>query len=36
MKPELQEDIKPELQINHKLMQRVMKDEAYQDFREFT
>lgn len=36
MKPELQEDIKPELQINHKLMQRVMEDEAYQDFREFT
>ncbi len=36
MKPELQEEVAPESQINHQFMQRIMNDEAYERFREFS
>ncbi|MBG9795331.1 hypothetical protein ABD76_25895 [Paenibacillus dendritiformis] len=36
MKPELLEQVPDELGINHQLMEKVMTDEGYQGFREFT
>lgn len=36
MKPELLEEVPEGLEMNHQLMERVMSDEGYQEFREFT
>lgn len=36
MKPELQNEVRPELQMNRQLMDRVMEEEGFQEFREFT
>lgn len=36
MKPELLEEVPEGLEMNHQLMERVMSDESYQEFREFT
>jgi len=36
MKPELQEEVKPEYQMNKQLMDRVMAEVGFQEFREFT
>lgn len=36
MKPELLEEVPEGLEMNHRLMERVMSDESYQEFREFT
>lgn len=36
MKPELHEKVDPKLQMNRQLMERVMAEEGYQQFREFT
>ncbi|WP_134913161.1 VWA domain-containing protein [Paenibacillus sp. IHB B 3084] len=36
MKPELLEGVPAELEMNHQLMEKVMADDGYSDFREFT
>ncbi|WP_211344384.1 hypothetical protein [Paenibacillus lentus] len=36
MKPELLEDVPAGLEMNHQLMEQVMSDQGYQEFREFT
>ena len=36
MKPELLNDVPEELEMNHQLMDKVMRDQRYLDFREFT
>lgn len=36
MKPELKDEIPPELAVNHQFMQHVMQEEGYQQFRSFT
>lgn len=36
MKPELLEEVPEGLEMNHQLMERVMSDEGYQEFHEFT
>ncbi|MNB77493.1 hypothetical protein D3C75_241790 [compost metagenome] len=36
MSPQLIPEVAPELQMNHVIMERIMNEEAYHDFREFT
>lgn len=36
MKPELLDEVSPDLDMNHQFMEKIMADEGYQEFREFT